>query len=84
MLCSSSVGKHMHAVVRKRVFSFSDSWMAGSPCGGRPGVNVDFASHAVKAFLDIPFAKKLASMLMFTDMHRPLLFHSGGSKDALA
>ena len=74
------------------LFGFvSEHWLSDSQLGGRPGIGVDFASHAVKSFIDYLFMKKLAGLLFFVDIHsafysyvRPMLYECNGDEDALA
>ena len=52
----------MHSSLRPRLFAVSEHWLSDSQLGGHPRMGVDFASHAVKSFIDYLFMKKLAGL----------------------
>ena len=91
ILCSNSVGKRLHKVVRTRLFSVADGWLSGTQVGGRPRCGVDIASHTLKLFLDVLFAHQISGVCFFLDIKaafysvlRPLLYETGGDEESFA
>ena len=68
ILCADIPGKSLQAVVRSKSIDFSADYFGASQFGGRKGLGVDFASHAVKSFHDYCEDQGVSASLIFLDV----------------